>query len=467
MNKQTAIPSFPRPAFVANARRALEDLLSRRSDIREIDALLIDINGIARGKRLPIGEASRLFESGMQIPQSVYLMDPRGEMTNPFGRGIGDGDPDGTAWPIPSTITPVWGCKGAPRAQMLMTLRDEAGSAHPAEARSALERTVERFTRSSLVPVVALELEFYLIDLQRDAQGAPLPPRDPRTGLRRSAHAVYEADDLDCYTGFLSALSEATAFQGLPLTTTSSEYGPGQFEANLRHQSDACVAADHAVFLKQIVKAAAQADGHAATFMAKPYPSRTGSGLHVHVNVTDAKGRNIFDDGSVHGSLSLRNAIGGLQALMPESMAVFAPSVNSYRRFQPDMFAPVNRRWGVNNRSVGLRVPVGPPESRRIEHRAAGADANPYLSLACVLAGIHHGIEHHMDPGAPAAGNVSHAPDPMLPLTIEDALARMSEARVLKDYLGEETVALFVESKRLELLRFRGIVSPAEYEWYL
>src|SRR5262249_27684681 len=153
---------------------------------------------IPRGKRLPVAEAGRLFESGMQIPQSIYLMDPRGEMTNPFGRGIGDGDPDGTAWPIPSTIGAVW-WEGPRRAQALMTLRDEGGASHPAEPRSALERVVERFIRSGLVAVAALELEFYLIDLQRDAQGAPQPPRDPRTGARESAHAVYEADDLDRY----------------------------------------------------------------------------------------------------------------------------------------------------------------------------------------------------------------------------------------------------------------------------
>jgi glutamine synthetase len=163
----------------------------------------------------------------------------------------------------------------------------------------------------------------------------------------------------------------------------------------------------------------------------------------------------------------LRHAIGGLQAVMAESMAIFAPSVNSYRRFQPDMFAPVNRRWGVNNRSVGLRVPIGPGDSRRVEHRAAGADANPYLVLAAVLAGIHHGIENRLDPGAPASGNVSRSPDPLLPLSIEESLARMGEATVLADYLGAETVELYRESKRLELQRFRTIVSPAEFEWYL
>jgi glutamine synthetase len=466
MNKIASVPAFSRPAFVIEASRAFQKLLERQPEIREVDALLVDINGILRGKRLPVAEAGRLFESGMQIPQSIYLMDPRGEMTNPFGRGIGDGDPDGTAWPLPSTVGPVW-CEGPRRAQMLMTLRDESGACHPAEPRMALERTLEHYARSGLTPVAAVELEFYLIDLQRDTQGAPQPPRDPRTGARESAHSVYETDDLDRYAGFLSALNEAASFENIPLSATSSEYGPGQFEANLKHQADVCTACDHAIFLKQAVKAAARSAGYEATFMAKPYLPRAGSGLHVHVSELDGNGRNVFDDGSASGSQTLRHAIGGLQRLMPESMAIFAPSVNSYRRFQADMFAPVNRKWGVNNRSVGLRIPVGPGDARRVEHRVAGADANPYLVMAAVLAGVHHGIENRIDPGQEAAGNVSRTADHDLPLTIEGALAGIGEAKLLPAYLGEETIRLYHESKRLELRRFRAILSPAEFEWYL
>jgi glutamine synthetase len=297
--------------------------------------------------------------------------------------------------------------------------------------------------------------------------GAPQPPRDKRTGAREVAHSVYETDDLDRYADFLAALHAAAALRNLPLSATSSEYGPGQFEANLRHRPDALHAADDGIFLKQAVRSAARETGYEATFMAKPYAQRTGSGLHAHVSLLDAEGRNVFNDGSAEGSGLLHHAIGGLQALMPESMALFAPSVNSYRRFQPDMFAPVNRRWGVNNRSAGLRVPIGPEDSRRIEHRAAGADANPYLILAAVLAGIHYGIETKSDPGPPATGNVSRESDDGLPLTIDDALARLGEARLLTAYLGEETVSLYRESKRLELERFRRIVPTHEYDWYL
>jgi glutamine synthetase len=350
---------------------------------------------------------------------------------------------------------------------MLMTLRDEKGTPHPAEPRAALERVLERFGELKLTPVCALELEFYLIDRERGTGGEPLTPIDPRSGKRERCNSVYGLDDLNRYSAFLSALNDAAAVQNLPVSATSSEYAPGQFEANLRHQPNALLAADHCIFLKQIIKAAALATGFDATFMAKPYPDRAGTGLHVHVSVLNASGKNIFDDGTAAGSEMLRHAIGGMQALMPESMALFAPSLNSYRRFQPDMFAPVNRRWGVNNRSAGLRIPMSPGDARRIEHRAAGADANPYLMLAAILAGLHHGLVNKIDPGPAAVGNVSREPDMALPFSLEAALDKLGEGKVLGTYLGAETVALYGETKRLEAKRFGKIISPAEYEWYL
>ena len=466
MNKAASIPSFAGPAFVEQARAEFEALLARHPELEFVDAVIVDICGTMRGKRLPIAEAGRLFETGMQLPKSVYLMDAKGEMVNPFGRGFGDGDPDGTAWPLPGTISRVWG-EGPRRAQMFTTMRNDDGSPTAGEPRAALEHALDRFAELRLTPVVALELEFYLIDRQRDANGAPQPPLNPRTGVRERDNAVYSIDDLDRYRAFLSALDQAALVQNVPVSAASSEYAPGQFEINLRHQVDARLAADHAILLKQIVREAARVSGFEATFMAKPYPDRIGSGLHIHASILDEGGNNIFADGSAEGSERLRHAMGGLQTLMPESMALFAPSPNSYRRFQPDMFAPVNRRWGVNNRSAGLRVPVGASEARRVEHRVGGADANPYFALAAVLAGLHHGLVHQLDPGPAAMGNVSREPDLALPFNIDDALARLAKAQILESYLGKETVALYGETKRLEVARFRKIISPAEYDWYL
>jgi glutamine synthetase len=466
MNKASPPPAFAHPAFVDTAKAEFEALVAAHPDLECIDAVIVDIAGTIRGKRLPIADGPRLFEQGMQLPRSVYLMDVKGEMVNPFGRGFGDGDPDGTAWPVPGSLARVWG-EGPKRLQLIATMKNDDGAPTAGEPRAALERVLDRFADRRLTPVIALELEFYLIDLLRTEAGVPQPPRDPRTGIREKDNAVYSIDDLDRYAAFHQALAAAARLQNIPVAGTSSEYAPGQFEINLHHQSDARRAADHAVLLKQIVRAAARAGGFEATFMAKPYPDRIGSGLHIHASMLDAEGRNIFDDGSADGAPALRHAIGGLQALMPESMALFAPSLNSYRRFEPDMFAPVNRRWGINNRSAGLRIPVGPGHGRRVEHRVSGADANPYFAAAAVLAGLHHGLEHQLDPGPAATGNVSREPDLALPFTLDDALMRLKDAAVLPDYLGEETVALYGETKRLEIQRFRKILSAAEYDWYL
>jgi glutamine synthetase len=294
-----------------------------------------------------------------------------------------------------------------------------------------------------------------------------LPPVSPRTGKRENTPSVYGIDDLDRYQGFLTALSQAAALQRVPLSAASKEYSPGQFEANLRHQTNALSASDHAIFLRQIVKAAALKEHLQATFMAKPYLDGLGSGQHVHVSLVDRTGRNVFDNGGPEGSELLRLATGGLAALMPESMAFFAPNRNAYRRFAPDMFAPVNRRWGINNRSAGLRVPVGPASARRIEHRCAGADANPYLVMAAILAGMHHGIVNRLDPGPPAIGNVSREPDSELPFSLEEALKRLENASVLPTYFGAEAIALYRETKATELARFRKLITAEEYEWYL
>jgi glutamine synthetase len=466
MNKPPDKTVFSRPAFVGGAEAEFDAFFESETDLEFLDAVIPDLCGTLRGKRFPIAEAPRLFAHGMPIPHSIYLMDAHGEMTNAFGRGFSDGDPDGAAWPLPGTLSRVW-TKGPPRAQMLMSVRDEKGTPDAGEPRAALERVLGRFADLGLVPVTALELEFFLIDPGRLEHRAPQPPLDPRSGTRENAVSVFGLDDLDRYEGFLSVLSEAARRQRVPLSAASKEYAAGQFEANLKHQQDARLAADHAVFLKQIVKEAARASGFEATFMAKPYLERVGSGLHIHLSILDKDGRNVFAGAGGHGSELLGHTIGGLQALMPESMAIFAPSQNSYRRFQPDMFAPVNRSWGFNNRSAGMRIPAGPDESRRIEHRVAGADANPYLALAAVLAGAHHGLLKKLDPGAPAKGNVSREPDPALPFSIDDALAKLETAETLPGYFNEETLALYRETKLIETERLRRIIPPVEYDWYL
>jgi glutamine synthetase len=232
MNKPAAVPGFARPAFVLDAKAEFEALAARHPGVEFVDVVVVDLCGTLRGKRLPMSEAHKLFESGVQLPHSIYLMDARGEMTNPFGRGFGDGDPDGTAWPVPGTARAVWG-EGPARAQVFLSLRNDSGEPDPAEPISTLDRVLDCFRDLRLTPVCALELEFYLIDRARLPDGGPQPPLDPRTGTRESTGSVYGLDDLDRFQAFLSALSQAAEHQGVPVSATSKEYAPGQFEANL------------------------------------------------------------------------------------------------------------------------------------------------------------------------------------------------------------------------------------------
>jgi glutamine synthetase len=418
-----------------------------------------------RGKRTPIGELAKVFAGGLQISFTVYLFDVTGAMSDPMGRGFEDGDPDGTAYPLAGTLAPtMW--TDPPRAQALMTLTED-GRPSLVEPRNILRRVAERFRPLGVKPVVAFELEFYLIEQSRGSAREPLVARDPNSGEVPVVGNAYEIGELNRFSGVLEAIEAAALAQGLPVSAASKEYAPGQFEINLMHTDDCAAAADHSALLRHTVVSVARAHGADATFLPKPWLARAGSGMHVHMSLVDAAGRNVFDDGNAAGSAQLRHAIGGLAATMGDAMAIFASNLNAYRRYVPNLFVPVNRRWGVNNRSTGLRVPTGDAAARRIEHRVAGADSNPYLVLAAMLAGVHHGLEKKLDPGAPFAGNASGEVDPTLPLDIDRAIAAFQGSALMREYLGAEYVDLYAEAKKGELKTFRAAISPQEYDWYL
>lgn len=444
----------------------IDAFLQENPHIQYVDCVFADLCGVVRGKRIARSELERVFETGLQIPYTIYFLDARGDMADPLDRGLTDGDRDGTAWPVPGTLTRVnWSQR--PHGQVLMTLCDAKGEAYFGEPRNVLRRIVDRFADLELVPVVTSELEFYLMDRERAKTGLPQQPVAPDAGKRDAAPSIYGISDLDRYSEVLTAITEAAQTQSLPAIATSSESAPGQFETNLRHVADAVRAGDHAVFLRQVVRAVARQHGLDASFMAKPYLDLAGNGMHLHVGVEHRSGKNVFDDGSAKGSELMRFAIGGLQAVMAESMALFAPNVNSYRRFVSNAAVPRNKRWGYNNRSTSMRVPDGAGEARRIEHRVAGADANPYLVLAAVLAGIHHGISQSIDPGPPFEGNASTFVDQTIPFSIDAALLALENGSIMREYLGRSYVDLYCATKRTELDRFRNFIPAHEYDWYL
>jgi glutamine synthetase len=451
----------PVAAGTADEARAF---LARHPSATHVDAIFVDLCGRVRGKRYPIRDLEKLYENGLQIPLTVYLLDVTGAMSDPMGRGFEDGDPDGHAYPIAGGLVPaLWA--DPPRAQVMMTLT-EAG--HPAmvEPRNVLRHVLSRFEPLGLKPVTAFELEFYLIDRRRGAEHEPLVARDG-AGAPPLVGNVYEIRELDRFKAVLEGIEAAALAQGVPTSAATSEYSAGQFEINLQHTDDCVVAADHSAFLRHIVVSVARAHGLDATFLPKPWTDRAGSGLHVHCSLVDTAGANVFDDGSPQGSSLLCNAIGGLQATMGDAMAIFASNLNAYRRYVPNLFVPVNRRWGVNNRSTGLRVPAGDSAARRVEHRVSGADSNPYLVLAAMLAGIHYGITNQIDPGPAFVGNASGEVDPTLPLNIDDALNAFQGSTLMREYLTPTYVDLYAETKKGELKTFRQVISAQEYDWYL
>jgi glutamine synthetase len=279
-------------------------------------------------------------------------------------------------------------------------------------------------------------------------------------------------DDLYELEEFLEAVQVACRVQGIPAGAAVVEFSPGQFEINLQHVDDALLACDHALMLRRIVKAVARRAGMSATFMAKPFAEHAGSGMHIHASMLDEEGQNIFAQGTKLDAEpcigdSLRHAVGGLEQSMPESMAVFAPNANSYRRLSPGSYVALTPNWGINHRSLALRVPLSDPANARIEHRIAGADANPYLVMAAVLAGMHHGMVNHLDPGPMVQQGVKVEEKCTLPIRWEAALDVFSRAEILPTYLGEQFCRVFEAARREESQTYHAQVSLKDYQWYL
>jgi glutamine synthetase len=348
---------------------------------------------------------------------------------------------------------------------VLGTMFELDGSPAAADPRHVLAAVVQRCMDAGFTPAVAVELEFYLLER---VDGRLVPSGGMLSGERRSRIDAYGLGRLDDMSPLFDDLYAAAREQGLPVRTLMAEYAPGQFEITLEHRADALRAVDEAIMFKRAVRGVAARHGRTACFMAKPFADRAGSGMHLHASLADADGNNVFASEDPAGSPLLRHAIGGLRQTLADGMAILAPNANSYRRFRALSYAPVAPTWGINNRSVSLRVPSGPPSSRHVEHRVAGADANPYLVAAFVLAGMLHGMTRGLDPGPPVQGNgYSQSVPGELPTQWHDALERAARSAFLRDAFGTRFLDVFLAIKRQECEKFGALVTDRDYEWYL
>ncbi len=456
------------PLVPVAARAEAEAFLAANPDIAFFEVIFTNMSGVPRGKRLRRHELLPVYDQGRFLPVSILVADITGQDCFDTGLVWQEGDSDRVARPVPGTLVRApW--LGSDVAQVLTSLHERDGRVSDLDPRAVLAGVIARFAADGLKPVVACEIEYYLVDaIARDEAGAPRIAS--LGGHPPTLHGTYGLTELADADAFLRDLWSAADAQRVPVEGAISEYAPGQMELTLKHGNDALRAADEAVMYKRLVKGVARRHGMDATFMAKPFAQHAGNGMHLHVSVEDGDGRNIFASEAPEGGPLLRHAVGGMRATLGDAFAIFAPNANSYRRFRANSFAPVSPTWGVDNRTVSLRVPAGAPATRHVEHRVSGADANPYLALAALLAGVHHGMAHRIDPGDPVVGDGYAAAAETgirLPSNWFAAVDAFAASPVMADYLGERFVRMFASVKRTEQERFFEVVSPLDYDWYL
>lgn len=369
-------------------------------NIRTFRVAAVDLNGQMRGKRLPRSAYEKLGEGSVRMPLSVMNVDIWGADIKDSPLVFDSGDADGVLLPTDRGPVPMpW--LDVPSALVPMSMYHDTGAPFLGDPRHALATVLERYASRGWTVRAGIEMEFYLVD---DSGPFLMPPQNPQSNRPLQGNAILSLRQLDSFDAFLSAVYEACDDMEIPAQSTISEAGLGQFEIDLEHR-EAMRAADDAWLFKSLIKGMARKFGMAGTFMAKPLRDEAGTGMHVHFSVLDQAGRNIFDNGGPEGTPFLHSAVAGCLEAMPASTLIFAPHGTSYDRFVDSSYAPTGACWAYENRTAALRIPGGHSVARRIEHRVAGGDNNPYLVLAAILGAAFEGIEDAMTPPPPIHGN--------------------------------------------------------------
>lgn len=432
----------------------------KKHEIEEVEGLVPDMAGVARGKFVPAHRFSK--HEGMRLPEAVFLQTVTGEYGIPSD--INPSDPDMFMTPDVTTLRPVpWAAE--PTASAIMDCFRADGSPVPIAPRHVLQRVMEMYTAKGWRAVVAPEVEFYLVKPNLDPD-YPLEPPVGRSGRQETVRQSYSIDAVNEFEPLFEEIYDFCEAQKIEADTLIHEQGAAQVEINFVH-GDPLECADQVFLFKRTAREVALRHNVYATFMAKPMADEPGSALHLHQSVVDNKtGKNVFSGNDGEPDQLFYNYIGGLQRYVPASILLFAPYVNSYRRFARYLAAPINVHWGHDNRTAGLRVPISEPENRRVENRVAGADVNPYLVIAASLASGYLGMIEGIQPADPVEGSAYDMPF-SLARDMFAAVDVLKSSDAMKKLLGEQFVAAYCAIKEKEYETYFQVISPWEREYLL
>ena len=438
----------------------LEEFI-REHEITEVECLVPDMSGIARGKIIPAEKLLRILrERGMPIPESIFIQTVTGDY--PEGELISPSMGDVYMIPDNNTVRLVpW--YQEPTAQIICDAYYADDTPIPFSSRYLLQKMLKEYEKRGWKPQVAPELEFYLVSVNTDPD-IPLQPPIGRSGRKESGRQAYGIDAVNEFDPIFEDVYDYCEEQNIDIDTLSHEAGAAQIEVNFNH-GDALEVADQAFLFKRTAREVAMRHGVYATFMAQPMQTEPGSAMHIHQSIVDARtGKNLFSTEDGQDTKLFRYYIGGLQRYLPSALPLFAPNVNSYRRFghrQTD--SPINVEWGQDNRTAGLRVPVSKPENRRVENRLPGADGNPYLSITATLACGLLGMLEEIEPTEAVKGS-AYKKGRDLPSHMFDALKKFKSCKPLQELLGEQFIRTLVGIKETEFKAYNAVISSWERE---
>ena len=429
----------------------VKSYLDRYPNTNHVDVYLHDLNGHVRGKRIDIACLKKVVQESY-FPLSIYAMSLNGEIIEETGLGRSIGEPDCLCKPVPGSLQPC-ALKPELNAQLFLSMKDDQNNDCPVEPRNILKKVLNSLHQQNFYPCMAAELEFYLVDGDSACSSNT-------TYLNQ----CFDVNVQDRYQEVLDEIERIAILQNIHITGLVSESSSGQYEINIQHSENILKLCDQIMMLKRTIKQIAVKNGLKASFLAKPDMHKAGSGMHFHMSVFNQDHQNIFSRYNNNLlSHQLLKAISGLIVLLPSSMAVLAPNVNSFRRFKVGNHVPLEANWGVNNRNVAIRIPCSDNENQRLEYRVAGADCNPYLTVAMICIGALHGLTQSLE--IPKDVSQSNNEPVFLSTNQLDALALFQGNAILEKYVGKDFIELWCTVKRAEYQHIHHQITSIEQHW--